>query len=127
MNPREFDKVYTALIWSENRQNVKINVPYYFNGYPFLRNIKVKAISITDILPSVAYDSLITISDSKKNTVLYNMPTSDLDLTNNYPKGKLRLFNIDGVDLLNSYWLYCGTAPFSFTAPAVIMKINFYY
>ena len=70
-NPREFDKVYTALIYSQNRQNVRTNVQYYFEGYPFLRNIKVKAISITDINAAIVNDSFITISDSKKNTVLF--------------------------------------------------------
>jgi len=125
-NTREFDKVYTALIYSQNRQNVRTNVNYYFEGYPFLRNIKVKAISITDINAAIVNESFITISDSKKNTVLFNMPTSDIVLSNQYPKAKLRLFNIDGVDLLNSYWNFTGTS-FSWIAPTVIMKINFYY
>lgn len=125
-NPREFDKVYTALIYSQNRQNVRTNVQYYFEGYPFLRNIKVKAISITDINAAIVNDSFITISDSKKNTVLFNLPTSDLALSNQYPTAKLRLYNIDGVDLLNSYWIFTG-AGFSWVSTTVIMKINFYY
>ena len=125
-NSREFDKVYTALIYSQSRQNVRTNVQYYFDGYPFLKNIKVKAISISDINAAIINDSFITISDNKKNTVLFNLPTSDLDLSNQYPKAKLRLFNIDGVDLLNSYWIFTG-AGFSWVSPTVIMKINFYY
>jgi hypothetical protein len=125
-NTREFDKVYTALIYSQNRQNVRTNVQYYFEGYPFLRNIKVKAISITDINAAIVNDSFITISDSKKNTVLYNLPTSDLVLSNQYPKAKLRLYNIDGVNLLNSYWIFTG-AGFSWVSTTIIMKINFYY
>ena len=125
-NPREFDKVYTALIYSQNRQNVRTNVNYYFEGYPFLRNIKVKAISISDINTAIINASFITISDSKKNTVLFNMPTSDLVQSNQYPKAKLRLFNIDGVDLLDSYWSFTG-AGFSWVSTTVIMKINFYY
>jgi hypothetical protein len=125
-NTREFDKVYTALIYSQNRQNVRTNVNYYFQGYPFLRNIKVKGISISDINTAIILNSFITISDSKKNTVLFDYPTSDLDLSNQYPKAKLRLFNIDGVDLLNSYWTFSG-AGFSWVSTTVIMKINFYY
>jgi hypothetical protein len=125
-NPREFDKVYTALIWSQSRQNVRTNVQYYFDGYPFLRNIKVKAISISDINTAIQLNSFISICDSKKNTVLYNVPTSDLDLSNQYPKAKLNLYNIDGVDLLNSYWIFTGSS-FSWVTPTVIMKINFYY
>jgi hypothetical protein len=125
-NTREFDKVYTASIYSQQRQNVRTNVNYYFEGYPFLRNIKVKAISISDINAAIVLNSFITISDSKKNTVLFDMPTSDLDLSTQYPKAKLRLFNIDGVDLLNSYWTFSGTS-FSWVATTIIMKINFYY
>jgi hypothetical protein len=125
-NPREFDKVYTALIWSQGRQNVRTNVQYYFDGYPFLRNIKVKAISISDINASIVNESFISICNSKKNTVLFNVPTSDLDLSNEYPTAKLRLYNIDGVDLLNSYWIFTGSS-FSWVSPTVIMKINFYY
>lgn len=125
-NSREFDKVYTALIYSQSQQTVKTNVKYYFDGYPFLRDIKVKAISISDINPAIQLDSFISISDSKKNMVLFNMPTSDLDLSTQYPSAKLRLFNIDGVDLLNSYWLFSGTG-FSWVTSTIIMKINFYY
>jgi hypothetical protein len=125
-NPREFDKVYTALIWSQSRQNVRTNVQYYFDGYPFLRNIKVKAISISDINTAIVNESFISICDSKKNTVLFNVPTSDLNLSNEYPTAKLRLYNIDGVDLLNSYWIFTGSS-FSWTSPTIIMKINFYY
>lgn len=125
-NPREFDKVYTANIFSNSRQTVSVNTQNYFNGYPFLRNIKVKAISITDIAASIANDSYISISDSKNNIVLFNVPTSDLDLSNQYPKAKLRLFNIDGINLLNSYWIYTGT-PFSLVATTLLMRINFYY
>lgn len=125
-NPREFDKVYTALIYSQQRQTVQTNVRYYFDGYPFLRDIKVKAISVSDINPSIQNESFLSISDTKNNTVLYNYPTADLDLSNEYPTAKLRLFSVNGIDLLNSYWIFTGTS-FSWTSPTVIMKINFYY
>ena len=125
-NCREFDKVYTANIYSNDRQQVSTNQQNYFTGYPFLRDIKVKAISITDINFSITNESFITISDSKKNIRLYNLPTSDLILSNSYPSGKLRLYNIDGVDLLNSYWLFTGTS-FSWVSTTLIMRINFYY
>jgi hypothetical protein len=126
MNPREFDKVYTAEIYSNSRQTISTNVQNYFNGYPFLRGIKVKAISITNLTTSLVNYSFITISDVKKNIVVYNTPTSDLILSNYYPNGKLRLYNIDGVDLLNSYWTFTGTS-FSVVATTLLMRINFYY
>lgn len=125
-NQREFDKVYTANIYSNGRQTVNTNVQYYFNGYPFLRNIKVKAISITDLNSNLVNESFITISDSKKNIRLYNVPTSDLILANDYPEAKLRLYNIDGIDLLNSYWIFNGTS-FSWVTTTLLMRINFYY
>lgn len=126
MNPRIFDKVYTANIYSNDRQTVNTNVQNYFNGYPFLRNIKVKAISITDLNSNLTLESFISISDNQKNIRLYNVPTSDLIQNNNYPDAKLRLYNIDGVDLLNSYWLYNGPS-FSYASTTLLMRINFYY
>lgn len=123
-NQREFNYVYTARIYYTNQQNVNPNVKNYFTGYPFLRDIKVKAISISNISVTIDLQSYISISDRKNNYSLFNYPTSDLQT--NYNRGKLRLFNIDGIDLLNSYWIYTGT-PFSFTTGGIIMAINFYY
>lgn len=125
-NQREFDKVYSITVFSQNRQNVRPNQQYYFDGYPWLRDVKVKAISISNVNAAIANQSYISLSDRNKNIVVYLNPTSDLDLSNQYPNSKLSLYNLDGVDLLNSYWLFTG-AGFSWVATTKIMNINFYY
>lgn len=125
-NQREFDKVYTVKYTLAAQGTVAINVKNYFTGYPFLRYIKPKAISINNST-NITNDSYISISDVKGNYVLFNYPISDLYLTDDYPKAKLRLFNIDGVDLLNSYWIYTGNTPFSLVSQTTLFTLSFYY
>jgi hypothetical protein len=126
-NPREFDKVFTVRYTIPAQYTVTINKKNYFDGYPFIRDIKPKAISITNSNNNLLTGGYITISDKKKNLVLFNVPLSDLYLENDYPKAKLRLVNIDGIDLLNSYWIYTGTSPFSVVAVTNLFNLSFYY
>jgi hypothetical protein len=126
-NPREFDKVYTIRYTIPAQYTVTINKKNYFDGYPFIRNIKAKAISITNANTDLLNGGYISISDIKKNIVLFNVPMQDLYLADDYPKAKLRLVNIDGIDLLNSYWTYTGTTPFSVVAATNLFNLSFYY
>lgn len=125
-NQREFDKVYTIKFSIPYQFTVTINKKNYFDGYPFLRDIKAKAISINNVNPLVLDAGYVSISDIKKNIVLFNVPLHDLYLADDYPSAKLRLVNIDGIDLLNSYWIYSGT-PFSTTAQTTLFTLSFYY
>jgi hypothetical protein len=125
-NQREFDKVYTIKFSIPYQFTVTINKKNYFDGYPFLRDIKAKAISINDVNPLVLDAGYVSVSDVKKNIVLFNVPLHDLYLADDYPAAKLRLVNIDGIDLLNSYWIYSGT-PFSTTAQTTLFTLSFYY
>jgi hypothetical protein len=120
--PREFDKIY-SINYIDNRQgNYVQNNNYYFDGYPFLRNIKVKAISIRSYIdPKVLF---LTLSDRNKNIKIYNFPFNDLIIPVSANNSKLRLFNLDGVDLLNSYWSVT-TVPL--IIPEKMFTINFYY
>jgi hypothetical protein len=102
-NPREFDKVYTTRFNNTNKGVYK-NQKNYFSGYPFLNSIKVKGISIQTLNIQYVY-TFLTLVDKNNNTVLYNMPFGELLLDIIQPKSKLRLFNLDGVNLLNSYWI----------------------
>jgi hypothetical protein len=127
-NPREFNNVYTVKYIAAAQSAVAINKKNYFTGYPFLRYITPKAISINDILNSDIRDSsYINISDVKGAIRLFNYSMSDLYLTDSYPKAKLRLVNIEGIDLLNSYWLYTGTVPFSVVKESTLFTLSFYY
>jgi hypothetical protein len=128
MNPREFDKVYTIQYIVSAKNGIATNQKNYFTGYPFLRTIKPKAISVSNVINStINLDSYLSLSNEKKEYVLFNYPISDLNLSSFYPKGKLRLFKINGVDLLNSYWIYVGNTPFSVFVDTKIFDINFYY
>lgn len=127
-NQREFDKVYTVRYILSARGNVAKNVKNYFTGYPFLRSIKPKAISINQVINSTITDgSYLNISDNSGNYVLFNIPLSDLYLADDYPLAKLRLVNINGIDLLNSYWIYTGNAPFSVVNQTILFTLSFYY
>ena len=127
-NAREFDKVYTINYIAAAQSTIAINKKNYFTGYPFLRTIKPKAISVSDVLnPTVNFETYLSISNENKEYVLFNYPLSDLNLSNSYPKSKLRLFKIDGIDLLNSYWIYSDTSPFSVAIATKIFDLNFYY
>ena len=64
-------QAFRSLLWF-HAVILRVRLSQSFEGYPFLRNIKVKAISISDINPAIVNDSFITISDRKKNTVLFN-------------------------------------------------------
>jgi len=126
-NPREFDKVYTIRYTIPAQYTVTINKKNYFDGYPFIRNIKAKAISIINSNTNLLSGGYISISDNKKNMVLFNVPMQDLFLEDDYPSAKLRLVNIDGIDLLNSYWTYTGNTPFSVVAATNLFNLSFYY
>jgi hypothetical protein len=126
-NAREFDKVYTISVNIPSKGLINLNQNYYFDGYPFLRNIKVKAISVNNLPNILQLTGYLTLSDSKKNIILNNYPLSDLLLINQSPKAKLRLFKIDGVDLLNSYFSQSsGYINFSPTS-GTLFNLNFYY
>ena len=125
---REFDKVYTVNYILAAQGSVATNVKNYFTGFPFLRDIKPKAISVNNILNTAISDSsYLTVSNTNGNNVLFNYPLSDLYLNDDYPSAKLRLFNIDGIDLLNTYWIYTGNVPFSVIAQSTLFTISFYY
>lgn len=127
-NQREFDKVYTVKYILRAQGSVATNVKNYFTGYPFLRSIKPKAISINQVSNTTITDSsYLNIADRKGNNVLFNIPLSDLYLADDYPSAKLRLVNIDGIDLLSSYWIYTGNVPFSVVAQTTLFTLSFYY
>jgi hypothetical protein len=126
-NQREFDKVYTIRYTIPAQFTVTINKKNYFDGYPFLRDIKAKAISINNPNQGILDAGYISISDVKKNIVLFNVPLHDLYLADDYPAAKLRLVNIDGIDLLNSYWIYTGNIPFSVVSQTTLFTLSFYY
>lgn len=126
-NQREFNKVYTIAYTIPAQYTVIINKKNYFTGYPFLRDIKAKAISINNPNANVLNAGYLSISDIKNNIVLFNTPLTNLYLGDDYPSAKLTLVNIDGIDLLNSYWIYTGSSPFSTTAVTTLFTLSFYY
>tara|TARA_R110000868_G_scaffold194773_1_gene440398 strand:+ start:293 stop:511 length:219 start_codon:yes stop_codon:yes gene_type:complete len=67
MNPREFDKVYTIQYIASAKSGIAVNKKNYFTGYPFLRSIKPKAISVSNVLNStINLDSYLSLSNEKK-------------------------------------------------------------
>lgn len=122
---RIFDKVFTISYNLVPGQTVNPSTRYYFTGYPNLKEIRVKAISV------FLYDNrewYISLADRNKNIVLTNYPMRDLDLDLNAPaiQSRLRLFDISGVDLTASYFVLPGSG-FSPIVPIKIFDVSFYY
>lgn len=119
-----FDNVYTAAVQSSGA--FYPNVKQFFDGYPFLKYINVKAITVkANALPTQCF--YLTIVDKNKNQVLYNYPLQDLNQVSNSSAkvNNLRLFNINGIDLLSSY--YISNTAFGSSATITQFYLNFYY
>ena len=119
-----FDNVYTAVVQSS--APFQPNVKQFFDGYPFLKSINVKAITVKKgtIPPQFFY---LTIVDKNKNQVLYNYPLEDLLQVSNAvtKQSNIRLFNINGIDLLSSY--YVSNIGWGSPSTVTLFYLNFYY
>jgi hypothetical protein len=99
---------------------------YYFNGYPALKNVKVKAIACTDSFPITGptIDSIfLNFVDSKMNQVTNNLPAVDISLS---AQPRLRLFDIEGLNMEASYWVSQGINA-SYANPDIFFTLHFYY
>jgi len=117
-----FDNVYTATVQSSGA--FFRNVKQFFDGYPFLKYINVKAITVKSAaVPTENF--YLTIVDKNKNQVLYNYPLQDLKQVSTAKVNNLRLFNINGIDLLSSYYI-CNQS-YGVTSTLTLFYLNFYY
>lgn len=119
---RIYDKVFTITYNLRVGQTVNPSTRYYFTGYPNLKDIRVKAISV------FLYDNreyFLSLADQNQNISLTNYPMRDLDLAIS-PPTRLRLFDISGVDLTASYFILPGSG-FSPIVPIRIFDVSFYY
>jgi hypothetical protein len=96
---------------------------YYFNGYPALKNVKVKAIACTNNFGPGLSRIFLNFLDTKMNQVTTNLPAVDISLS---AQPRLRLFDIEGVNMEGSYWVSQGLNV-SYANPEIFFILHFYY
>ncbi len=101
------------------------STPVYFDGYPELTEAKIKAISISTLFTNMG-DFFLTIKNVSGESLLYNYPVVDLLQSNSTAviQNKLRLFDIDKIDLKQSYFI--NVTNVAYIANATIFQIHFY-
>lgn len=119
---RIFNNIFTVQYTIKAFNSINPSQRNYFTGFPNLYNIKVKALSVTNINPSIT-NAVLTLADRKKIIKLTNYPIIDLSITNN---PRLKLFNIDGIDLTSSYWIIGGSGV-GFGTDTLLFNLHFHY
>lgn len=133
-NARIYDNLYTLPVIRQGGKNYTASTPIYFGQNTFIEKIKVKAISaFTNLVPlNTTGDSYyLTLFDIYGNQLLYNYPVDDLNNTQwqatgySSPTLKLRLFNLENIDLRRSYFISPFNTPSITTFEA--FRLTFYY
>lgn len=96
---------------------------YYFNGYPALKNVKIKGIACTNNFGPGINRIFLNFVDNRMNQVTTNLPAIDISLT---AQPRLRLFDVDGINMEASYWVSQGLNV-SYANPQVFFILHFYY
>ena len=126
---RVYDFTYSVPIDVVTGTIVNASTPQYFTGYTFLRDKKVKAISVMPVLGNtVATRIFLTIRNVAGEQILFNYPIQDLVVTGGGINGDstlLRLFNIQNIELDNSYYLLSTSLGWAVTGRLFIL--NFHY
>ena len=126
---RVYDFTYSVPIDVVTGTIVNASTPQYFTGYTFLRDKKVKAISVMPVLGNtVATRIFLTIRNVAGEQILFNYPIQDLVVTGGGINGDstlLRLFNVENIELDNSYYLLSTNLGWAVTGRLFIL--NFHY
>lgn len=119
---RIYNNIYTVQYIINAGTSVNPSQRNYFTGFPNLYHIKVKALSVTGIKAGVT-NIVLSLADKNKVIRLTNYPISDLSLLNN---PRLKLFNIEGIDLTASYWLIGGFGA-GYATDTLLFNLHFHY
>lgn len=125
---RVYDYTYTVPVDVVTGKIVNASTPQYFTGYPFLRKKRVKAISVMPVLLAGggAVDIFLTLNDTSGKQLLFNYPVKDLIVTaTGANQSRLRLFNLDDIDLDNSFYIQSTNIGYAVTGR--LFTINFHY
>ena len=131
---RIYDNLYTMPIIRTGGQNYTASTPIYFGQNTFIQNIKIKAISaFTNLVPlNATGDSYyLTLFNTQGEQILYNYPIDDFNNTQYQATGyitpplKLRLCNLENVDLRRSYYISPFNTPSISSFEA--FRLTFYY
>lgn len=120
---RNFNKVYTVSYLAKRQAVFNTSTKYYFTGFPSLENFNIKAISATGTYSAAPSEFYITIFDASNTARLTNYPLIDL---NQGVNTRLRLFDINGINLPACYFLYSG-APIGLTDDTILFNLHFHY
>lgn len=128
---RSFNQVYTLEYTVSAGTFINSSTPKYFTGYPVLEDKKIKAITFYFPLIGTGLNNyFLTIVNKKGQQLLYNYPMNNLQ--QNYDNGvsilsynRLNLFNLENIDLLNSYF----TSPLGigYLVTTTLFRLNFYW
>jgi hypothetical protein len=116
---------------------VRRNNRIYLGPQPYLRNVKIKAISFYGIVDAAlffydsSYNLTFTLYDNNKEIKLLNYPLNDLSdrptLFRNIEDVYLRKFKINGIITESSYVTWCnGSTIATSSDPFNLGFINFY-
>lgn len=131
LQQRNFNQVYTLEVQTTAGTINNSSTPIFFSGYPVLRGKNIKAITYyVGNPPTNPNDYYLTLVDGQKRQLLYNYPMNNLQ--QNYDNGvsflsynRLNLFNLQDIDLLNSYWIYPNNVAWIITG--TLFRLNFYW
>lgn len=125
---RVYDFTYSVPVDIVTGTIVNASTPQYFTGYTFLRDKKVKAISVMPVLLNLAGASeiFLTLKNVAGEQTIYNYPIQDLVVTfGGVNNTRLRLFNLENIELDNSYYLLSTNLGWAVTGRLFIL--NFHY
>ena len=125
---RVYDFTYSVPVDIVAGTIVNASTPQYFTGYTFLRDKKVKAISVMPVLLNLAggIDIFLTLKNVADEQTIYNYPIQDLVVTfGGVNNNRLRLFNLENIELDNSYYLLSTNLGWGVTGRLFIL--NFHY
>jgi len=128
---RVYSQIYSYSVQVDQPANDSIKT-FFKSGLSDLKNKTIRGITVSNCFigtPGQTDQIYITLLDRNNNTLLYNYPVVDLlDLTggnsSNINKTRLRLFNLTGLELQNSYFFIVNvTGPIQ----GKIFDLNFYF
>ena len=126
---RVYDFTYSVPVDVVTGTIVNASTPQYFTGYTFLRDKKVKAISVMPVLLNLAGGTniFLTLTNVAGEQRLFNYPIQDLVVTGGggVNNTRLRLFNVENIELDNSYYLLSTNVGWAVTGRLFIL--NFHY
>lgn len=106
------------------------NAKNYFEGYPALKSLTVKGLSVTPLLgDTISLAGVyLTLVNYKGQNIIYNYPIVPLTVSNNqFQNYRIKQVYIENIDLQKSYYIETatgGTSPYTNTP---FFWLNLYY